>query len=218
MSNFSRSEKSGLDNMAQSTLKVYSVGISTGGIAEIHMARMSPKRHIDASTIDIEGANFARTFINEEGLENQIKVKLEDVSKPLKYPNNYFDYIYARLVLHYLPKQKLDSTLKELRRILKPNAKIFVVVRSDKCPDALRTDSIYNPKTGLTTYTKVVRIGKATRESRYFHSKESIRIHMKNSGFKVEYVRSYNEQLYADFMRTKVSPHKDNLIEVLAEN
>ena len=63
--------------------------------------------------------NFKRSRINEHKLSHQIEVKVEDITKRLPYADNYFDYIYARLILHYLPKPDLQIALRELNRILK---------------------------------------------------------------------------------------------------
>jgi len=40
--------------------------------------------------------------------------------------------------------------------------------------------------------------------------------YLRNVGFKIKHVKSYEEQLCVDFQRTKLSNHIDVLIEVLA--
>lgn len=213
----SQSEDSGIALLTDNDLEIYSVGISTGGVAEIRMAEANPGRHIIATTIDEKGATFAQKFIREKHLEHQIKVKLEDVSQPLIYEDSYFDYIYARLVLHYLPKVSLDKALTELHRVLKPGGKLFVVVRSVNCPDAKDTKATYDPRTGLTTCVHTdQQTGKTHNSVRYFHSEDSIREHVEKAGFSVEYIKSYDERLFTDFMRTKLAPHDDNVVEVVA--
>lgn len=79
------SENNGLALITEQDRRIYSVGISTGGTAEIRMATASPERKIIATTIDQEGAKFAQRKITEAGLLDQIKVKIEDVSAPLPY-------------------------------------------------------------------------------------------------------------------------------------
>src|SRR5262245_49451875 len=148
------SEDNGIAALDSSDLKVYSVGISTGGAAEMRMAKALPTRHIIATTVDEEGVEYAKKCIKQEGLEEQIMVKLEDVSKPLPYTDGHFDFIYARLVLHYLSKQALDKALTELRRVLKPNGRMFVVVRSTESDDAKAPDGTFDPETNLTTRIK----------------------------------------------------------------
>ncbi len=111
---FSRSENNGIQALSLEDRKIYSVGISTGGLAEIKMAQVQKDRHITATTIDLEGAEYAKRRIGKLGFSDQIDAKVEDVSQHLSYPDDHFDYIYARLVLHYLAKDALASALAEL--------------------------------------------------------------------------------------------------------
>jgi SAM-dependent methyltransferase len=211
------SENNGLSALTESDLEIYSIGISTGGVAEIRMVEMSPKRHIVATTIDEGGVTFAKQYITEHGLEKQIEAKIEDVTRPLAYRDDIFDFIYARLVLHYLPKKGLVNALSELYRILKPTGRLFIVVRSTKCPDALRSDSTFDPKTSITTYTYTEKAtGKKERQQRFFHTEESISKYVRHAGFSIKYVKSYDEHLFVDFMRTIKSPELDNVIELMA--
>ena len=206
------SERNGINFLSKTDQLIYSVGISTGGQAEMRMAAQDPKRHIVATTIDQEGAEFARKRIIETGLSDQIEVKIEDVSQPLPYPDGYFDFVYARLILHYLPVGKLNLSLSELYRIFKTGGKIFIVVRSVECPEARNSAAKYDPLTRLTTYSSGGR-----EYSRYFHSRESIIEHLSMAGFTVRHVAAYQEQLCSDFQRTIPSSQIDYLIEVIAE-
>lgn len=206
----SKSEKRGIERLKSEDQKIYSVGISTAGKAEVRMALLDPKRHIIATTLDLEGAKYAKSLIEKKGVSSQIEVKIEDVSKKLSYVNDYFNFIYARLVLHYLTKQDLDNALLELYRVLKPTGRMFIVVRSINCPEVKEEGSIFDPETNLTS---VFKNGKKT--SRYFHSEKTITNHLISRGFSVESICSYNEQLCDDFERLKPSDHTDSLIEVL---
>ena len=213
------SEDHGIAVLTDDDLRVYSVGISTGGVAEIRMAEANPKRHIIATTIDKEGVEFARKHVARKHLEGQIEAKIEDIAKPLPYSDGHFDYIYARLVLHYLPQDKLVAALAELHRVLKPGGKLFVVVRSTKCPDATRKEAHFDPITKLTTCTFTdTKTGKTHSYSRYFHTEQSISEHVARAGFDVLYTKAFDERLYVDFMRTELSPKTDNVIELLAVN
>ncbi len=206
------SENNGITALSENDLYVYSVGISTGGAAEMRMAELNPLRQIIASTIDPEGAHFAQKQINAKGLSKQVHVKIEDVTKPLPYENASFDFIYARLVLHYLPKNELKQALAELHRILKSGGRLFVVVRSTDCHEATSKNAIHDPLTGLTTYTS----NNGDSYSRFFHTEHSIQEYLKAAGFTIQSIKSYEEQLCIDFQRTKPSNHIDLLIEVLA--
>lgn len=213
----SLSEDNGITALTNNDLQVLSVGISTGGVAEIRMAEANPKRHVVATTIDKEGVAFAQKYIAEKHLDGQIEAKIEDVADPLPYEDAHFDFIYARLVLHYLPKDKLVAALAELHRVLKSGGKLFVVVRSTKCPDATREDAHFDAATHLTSCTFTdEKTGKTHSYSRYFHTEESISKYVIDAGFNVAYTRAYDEHLYIDFMRTELSPKTDNVIELLA--
>ena len=150
--NFSQSEDAGVAAMPTDAKQIYSVGVSTGGIAEIRMAKQALGAHITATTLDEKGADFSSKIIAEHGLADRIEVKIEDVAGGLPYGDEQFDYVYARLVLHYLTKQQLPPTLGNLRRIVRPGGRLFVVVRSVECPDAHKEDAQYDPETGLTRY------------------------------------------------------------------
>ena len=123
------SEEHGLSLSSDSDLAIFSPGISTAGFAEVRMARGNPRRHIIATTIDREGLDFAENIIRDVGLQNQIEAKLEDVRNS-EYPVNTFDFIHARLVLHYLSAQDLDKVLSKFASFLKPNGRLFAVVLS----------------------------------------------------------------------------------------
>lgn len=205
------SENHGIGFLSQNDLKIYSVGISTGGRAEIRMAMDHPERHIVATTIDCKGAESAKNQIKSFNLENQIEIKIEDVAEKLPYPHQTFDYIYARLILHYLPEKSLCEALNELYRVLKKDGKMFVVVRSVACPEVLDSKSHFDPNTHLTTY-----LSDNAWYSRFFHSEESIQHYLKLVGFSIRHIDTYQEQLCIDFERTKPSKNLDNLIEVLA--
>lgn len=205
------SEDNGIKILTQEDRNIYSVGISTGGVAEIRMVANNLERHVTATTIDPEGAEFAKNQVSKLGLLHQIHIKIEDVTKSLPYRNEHFDYIYARLVLHYLPRSALQCALKELHRILKIDGKLFVVIRSVDCLEAHSKNSTFDSDTGLTTY-----FSDGNSYSRYFHSEESIQCYLKSAGFSIKHIDSYNEQLCIDFQRTKLSKQIDTLIEVLA--
>lgn len=204
------SEDNGLANIQSQDEHIYSVGISTGGLAEIRMASASPARQIIATTIDQEGARFAQKQIDDAGFSDQITVKLEDAAEPLPYANDSFDFIYARLVLHYLNKQSFMKALHEFYRVLKEGGRLFIVVRSADCRAARDKDSTYDPETGLTTY---LFNGRLTQ--RCFHTEESLEKALTSTGFQIEYIKAYEEYLCADFQRAEPAQYPDALLEVL---
>lgn len=212
----SKSEERGLSFIRDSDLLIFSPGISTGGFAEIRMAMENPKRKIIATTIDTKGLEFADNVINQAGLSDQIETKIEDLTSNWSYPENYFNFIYSRLVLHYLSSQDLDLVLANFKKSLKPGGEIFCVVRSDKNIDRNDPEVNYDPKTKLTTEpyrdANGVVVGRGTR---YFHTPESIAEHFEKAGLVVEHTMEYQEQLFKDFMRKEVAPKLDHVIEVM---
>jgi SAM-dependent methyltransferase len=189
---YSKSEKNGLNLIRSQDKNIYSVGISTAGFAEIEMVKGKPSRKVIATSIHKKGLQDTRNIIEEQGLSNQIVVKFEDISKKLMYKNESFDYVYARLVLHYLNNRELQASLNELHRVLKKKGHIYVVVRSIKDPDAGKIDRI-------------------------FYTKDSISTKLRESGFTIDYVIEYKEQLYHDYLRTQPHPLRSHLIEIHAK-
>ena len=150
----SKSEKRGLKLLNPEMENILSVGISTGGSAEINMARMCPKAHVIATTIDERGLKFSIEKMSAFPEFERVEAKIEDVSKPMPYADNTFDYVYARLVLHYLNKQQLSSTLNEIRRVLKPGGVFFIVARNNKEWELRKPEFVisYDEETNITTY------------------------------------------------------------------
>lgn len=48
------------------------------------------------------------------------------------------------------------------------------------------------------------------------HSKVSITKFLEEAGFKIDYIKEYEEYLYRDYKRTKVNPKPNTIIEVCA--
>jgi ubiquinone/menaquinone biosynthesis C-methylase UbiE len=164
-----------------------------------------------ATTLDEEGARFAKAKIEEAGLSDKIEVKIESVASRLPYADGFFDFIYARLVLHYLSIQDLPLALEELYRVLKVKGKLFIVVRSSDTWEAKGADAVLDPITGLTTYT-----ANGQSVSRFFHTTESMQKFLTDSGFRIDRLKTYNERLCVDFQRKIAAEQEDALIEMLA--
>ncbi len=155
---------------------------------------------------DREGNKFVLTLLSHHFFNEN------DVQWLKLFNDDSFDFIYARLVLHYLPKTELVQALSELHRVLKDGGKLFVVVRSSTCYEATSKNAIFDLLTGLTTYTS----NDGNSYSRFFHTENAIQEYLNASGFTIQYVKSYEEQLCIDFQRTQLSNYIDSLIEVLS--
>jgi len=208
---FAVSEKGVFSLLRDTDLSVYAPGISSAGRVEVEMANRNSERTIIGTTIDENGYRVTDKLIRDLGLQDQIEVKLEDLREKNNYPDESFDLIYARLVLHYLSAQDLDFVLEDFYRVLRPNGRLYVVVRSDEnIPED--KEVMYDEKTKLTT---IVHPG-GSQEIRYFHSSKSIVKHIREAGFVLQDLDEYAEYLYIDFERKKRAPHVDHLIEVCA--
>ena len=214
----SKSEKRGLKLLTPEMENILSIGISTGGSAEINMAKLCPNAKIVATTIDEKGLSFSIDNMSKFKEFEQVEAKIEDVSKLMPYADNSFDYVYARLVLHYLNKQQLQDALNEIYRVLKPNGKLFIVVRNNKEWDIRKPEFIisYNEETNMTTY--YAEWEKDYIESKQFLSEEQLKDILIQHKFIIKSSKSYRERLYTDYERTRKNRSKkpNNLSEVVA--
>ena len=207
---FSISELDGLNLVKEDMNNILSIGISTNGNAEIEMTNRS-NAIVTATTIDTRGIEKTREIVKEKGLEDRIILKVEDVRDKGIYEDNSFDYIYARLVLHYLTDIELKDVLQELKRVLKDNGILYIVVRSDKCDEIKNGFISYNEETGMTEHKTFT--GNIVK--RRFHSYESISKAIEEAGLKIKEIKDYDEVLYADYERTIPVNVRNNLIEVV---
>lgn len=213
----SKSEDNGLALLTDADLNVYSIGVSTAGVAEIRMVEQNPNCKVMATSIDVEGLEITKKLIKEKGYSDRITLKLEDISEPLLYEDNYFGYVYARLVLHYLDKDQQTRALKEIYRVLKQGSKLFVVVRSNNNADALNNLDNKDAQTGITTFpvrTQELRLKEKFRR-RYFHTPDSMREFLESAGFQIIDENVYMERLAGDFNRQIISDEDDELIEMV---
>ena len=213
----SESEKHGINLIREKDINILSVGISTAGSAEIEMTKKNPSSHIVATTIDEEGLEFTRNIRQQYGLESRIELKIEDVSTKLPYSNEHFDFIYARLVLHYLDNQRLKQTLKEIKRILKKDGLFYIVVRSRNEWEAKLEGTTYDEITGVTRYPDYKTLGTNNVKyiSRRLHTVDSLQSFLEAQQFKVKYIKEYEEQLYHDYKRTEKVKYPNTIIECL---
>lgn len=215
----SKSEEHGINLIEENDLSILSIGISTAGSAEIKMAEKNLNSHIIATTIDKEGLNYTKKIIEEYGLSDRIETKLEDVSEKMPYSNEFFDFVYARLVLHYLDNENLRKALKEIKRVMKEHGKLYIVVRSRDEWEAKLEGATYDEKTGITKYPKYDTLGTDNVEYLYrrLHTVDSLSSFLVAEGFDIKYIKEYKEQSYKDYKRTEKVKYPNSLIECLCE-
>ena len=209
---YSKSENDGLSALLESDLSVLSVGISTGGEAEAKMLRSNPERKVVATTLDREGIEHLKSIL-PDFIKDRLELRCEDISNyDLDYEDEVFDYVYARLVLHYLSADSLNIALKNIHRVLKKQGRLFVVVRSINSPELKNGTLSYDVITHLTTY----KAPSGRIATRYFHTKESITDALEANGFTISGVEIFDEDLSPGFIRDSNVRITNNLIEVFA--
>lgn len=215
----SKSEENGINLITANDLNILSIGISTAGSAEIKMAEKNRNSHIIATTIDKEGLNYTKNIIEQYGLSDRIETKLEDISEKMPYNDEFFDFVYARLVLHYLDNENLTNALKEIKRVMKKHGRLYIVVRSRDEWKAKLEGASYDENTGITKYPKYDTLGTDNVEYLYrrLHTVDSLSSFLVAEGFDIKYIKEYKEQSYKDYKRTEKVKYPNSLIECLCE-
>lgn len=215
----SKSEENGINLITANDLNILSIGISTAGSAEIKMAEKNRNSHIIATTIDKEGLNYTKNIIEQYGLSDRIETKLEDISEKMPYNDEFFDFVYARLVLHYLENENLTNALKEIKRVMKKHGRLYIVVRSRDEWEAKLEGASYDENTGITKYPKYDTLGTDNVEYLYrrLHTVDSLSSFLVAEGFDIKYIKEYKEQSYKDYKRTEKVKYPNSLIECLCE-
>lgn len=215
----STSEEHGINLITEKDLNILSIGISTAGLAEIKMAEKNRNSHIIATTIDKEGLNYTKNIIEQYGLSDRIETKLEDISEKMPYNDEFFDFVYARLVLHYLDNENLTNALKEIKRVMKKHGRLYIVVRSRDEWEAKLEGASYDENTGITQYPKYDTLGTDNVEYLYrrLHTVDSLSSFLVAEGFDIKYIKEYKEQSYKDYKRTEKVKYPNSLIECLCE-
>ena len=215
----SKSEENGINLITANDLNILSIGISTAGSAEIKMAEKNRNSHIIATTIDKEGLNYTKNIIEQYGLSERIETKLEDISEKMPYNDEFFDFVYARLVLHYLDNENLTNALKEIKRVMKKHGRLYIVVRSRDEWEAKLEGASYDENTGITKYPKYDTLGTDNVEYLYrrLHTVDSLSSFLVAEGFDIKYIKEYKEQSYKDYKRTEKVKYPNSLIECLCE-
>ncbi|MDA1079194.1 MAG: class I SAM-dependent methyltransferase [bacterium] len=215
---FSPTEELGLSFFKPQHRRILSVGISTAGFAEIRIALEDSSRSIVATTLDVEGIEFSRDLVKKYSLENQIELKIEDIASDLPYETESFDFVYARLVLHYLPKDRLKKALKSIFGLLKDGGELFIVVRSYDWESEIIGAS-YDEESCLTTYPTYDSNNKIIKTStRHLQTVGSISSYLKKSDFSINSVKLISETIYSGYERIAEQENRlpANLIAVHA--
>lgn len=89
----------------------------------ILLKQKQPKAQIVGIDGDSKILEIARTKARKAGLEIQF---VEGMSFDLPYTNESFDRVTSSLFFHHLTRENKEKTLREVRRVLKPNGEFHV--------------------------------------------------------------------------------------------
>ena len=98
----------------------------------------------DARYFTSKGYSVTATDFSDEALKiataksfggSQIDFKTLDLTKPLKYPDESYDIVYAHLSLHYFDKETTSQIFSEIHRILTPGGIVAVLVNTTEDPE-----------------------------------------------------------------------------------
>jgi len=104
------------------------------------VARLNPEVNFIGVDLSDEMLGKAEAYIQEQSLTN-ISFQKDDITKLETLADNSADAIFSTVVLHHLPDvEALESTFKQVRRVLKPGGGLYLVdfghLKSEKSIEA----------------------------------------------------------------------------------
>ncbi len=111
--------------MIQGCDRVLDLGCGPGNQLAL-VAELNPSSEFTGVDLSPKMLEVARKNIRAKNLQN-VNVKLGDITR-LEFPDQGFDAIISTLTLHHLPdKDLLRATFREIKRLLKPGGKVFLM-------------------------------------------------------------------------------------------
>jgi len=103
---------------------VLEIGVGTGAtLIKVASKYKSIKLHgVDISELML---NKTRERLKFCGLTAQVELQLTNPSGKLPYADNSFDRIYVESVIAILEKEQIDTMIKEISRVLKPEGLLY---------------------------------------------------------------------------------------------
>ncbi len=98
--------------------KVLEAGCGTGNLC-------IKLKEAGADVIGLDNVKEALDIYKKK--DPKAKTVLHDLTKPLPFPNNYFDKIACNNTLYAIPVEKRAKVVKEFYRILKPKGRMVIV-------------------------------------------------------------------------------------------
>ena len=91
------------------------------------IAALNPSIQFTGLDLSEEMLESGRKYLSELKIEN-VDLKLGDITNLVDYADNSVDGVISTMVLHQLPEfSMLESTFREVTRVLKPNGAVYLV-------------------------------------------------------------------------------------------
>ncbi len=72
----------------------------------------------------------------------------------LDFPDGHFDGLFAQNCLLHVPKADFADVLQEIRRVVRPEGLIFIVMHGGRSFEGVREEDFYEPKRFYALYTE----------------------------------------------------------------
>ena len=107
----------------ESSKNLLDFGSGTGILAKKILKRLDPSNHL--TCLDVSQAFINKTKKNLRKFEN-VDFVLGDI-RNVKFPKTYFDKIFITWVIHHIPNEVREETLKKITNCLNLNGSIYVI-------------------------------------------------------------------------------------------
>jgi ubiquinone/menaquinone biosynthesis C-methylase UbiE len=136
-----------------------------GKLLDIGCGQGQDSRYFAENGYNVTALDFSEVGIKiakEKSNYPNLEYKISDISATLPFDDSSFDIIYSHLAIHYFSKDKTESIFKEIKRVLKSEGILAILVNSINDPEY---------ETGEKIEDDYFQIGNVTK--RYF-SKETL--------------------------------------------
>lgn len=105
--------------------KVLDLACGSGRLLTQH-ALANPKIKFTGVDLSAEMLGLAGEHLREQNIHN-VDLRTQDITNLSDFDDHSFDAVTSSMALHHLPNEKsLETCFKEIRRVLKPNGRIFL--------------------------------------------------------------------------------------------
>jgi len=183
----------------------------TGNILDLGCGSGRNFVKIDGTIYGVDFSADMIKFAKESAEKKEIKVKLIKTNTiNLPFNDDFFDSVIYIAALHCIPKSEdRKKSLKELLRVLKPNAEVLITVWSKKHPKLIKhpkdTTILWKTKTEeqcapINSKNKSMRV---VHRYYYLYDKKELEELLKGVGFKI--VKSWEDKNINVIIRKPIS-------------